>query len=77
MAAKKKGVIYMTHLMANLYQKEEVTSLCRHNERLEFLGDAILDYLTSLHLFLMFPEKGSSSPFITRGGSKFENGKVT
>ena len=27
-----------------------------HNERLEFLGDAIIEYLCSLHLFLMFPE---------------------
>jgi ribonuclease-3 len=26
-----------------------------HNERLEFLGDAVVEFITSVHLFLMFP----------------------
>ena len=30
-----------------------------HNERLEFLGDAVVEFITSVHLFLMFP--GSSN----------------
>lgn len=28
----------------------------QHNERLEFLGDAVVEFLTSIHLYFMFPE---------------------
>ena len=33
---------------------------CQHNKRLEFLGDAVVELITSVHLFYMFPdlEKG-------------------
>ena len=27
-----------------------------HNERLEFLGDAVVEFITSVHLFFMFPD---------------------
>jgi len=28
----------------------------KHNERLEFLGDAVVEFITSVHLFYMFPD---------------------
>ena len=33
---------------------------CQHKKRLEFLGDAVVELITSVHLFYMFPdlEKG-------------------
>ena len=27
-----------------------------HNERLEFLGDAVIEFITSIHLYHLFPE---------------------
>jgi len=33
----------------------EVISSVPHNERLEFLGDAMVEFLTTVHLYLMFP----------------------
>ena len=32
------------------------TSKVKHNERLEFLGDAVVEFITSVHLFYMFPD---------------------
>ena len=29
----------------------------RHNERLEYLGDAVLEFLVSKHLFTMYPDR--------------------
>lgn len=36
-------------------QKETISSI-NHNERLEFLGDAVVEFLSSIHLFYMFPD---------------------
>ena len=38
-----------------------------HNERLEFLGDAVIEFLSSVHLFFMFPwlEEGGLSTYRT------------
>ena len=38
-----------------------------HNERLEFLGDAVVEFLSSIHLFYMFPllEEGGLSTYRT------------
>lgn len=33
----------------------ETESEIKHNERLEFLGDAVVEFLSSIHLFRMFP----------------------
>lgn len=41
--------------MAKFGSKEERQSTLHHNERLEFLGDAIVELLTSHHLFYMMP----------------------
>ncbi|XP_065646596.1 ribonuclease 3 isoform X2 [Hydra vulgaris] len=65
---KRKGIVNFTNVMAFLFSKQETKSSCLHNERLEFLGDAVLDYLTSMHLFLMFPEKGPGKLSIFRSG---------
>jgi ribonuclease-3 len=42
-------------IMSKFGSKEERQSTLHHNERLEFLGDAIVELLTSHHLFFMMP----------------------
>jgi len=54
---RKKGMSNVTNIMTTLLDSSPEKSSCLHNERLEFLGDSILDYICSLHLFLMFPLK--------------------
>ncbi|XP_066931754.1 ribonuclease 3-like isoform X2 [Clytia hemisphaerica] len=59
---RKRGLMNLATVMITLggEQEDDQTKFkCQHNERLEFLGDALLDYVTSLHLFLMFPDKGA------------------
>lgn len=34
---------------------QEMESEITHNERLEFLGDAVVEFVTSIHLFHLFP----------------------
>lgn len=36
--------------------KKFVHSDILHNERLEFLGDAVIEFITTVHLFFMFPD---------------------
>lgn len=31
-------------------------SSVNHNERLEFMGDAVVEFITTVHLFFMFPQ---------------------
>jgi len=45
-----------------------------HNERLEFLGDAVLELLTTEHLFKTFPEKSEGE--LTRLRSSLINSKM-
>lgn len=42
--------------MSRFGAKKETESSIVHNERLEFLGDAVVEFLTSIHLFHMFPD---------------------
>jgi dsRNA-specific ribonuclease len=42
--------------MSRFGKKTETESNITHNERLEFLGDAVVEFLTSIHLFHMFPD---------------------
>ena len=37
-------------------KKDATESKVKHNERLEFLGDAVVEFITSVHLFYMFPD---------------------
>lgn len=37
-------------------KKSEKLSSVHHNERLEFLGDAVVEFITTVHLFFLFPE---------------------
>lgn len=37
-------------------EEEETESEITHNERLEFLGDAVVEFVSSVHLFHMFCE---------------------
>ena len=43
-------------LFFRLGRKRETESKVKHNERLEFLGDAVVEFITSVHLFYMFPD---------------------
>ena len=39
---------------ANEHRREKI----KHNERLEFLGDAVLETVSSEYLYRMYPDKG-------------------
>ncbi|KAK2161647.1 hypothetical protein LSH36_112g01031 [Paralvinella palmiformis] len=52
---RKRGINTLIHIMAKLGRREETASEINHYERLEFLGDAVVEFLTSIHLFFMFP----------------------
>ncbi|GAU98985.1 hypothetical protein RvY_10050-2 [Ramazzottius varieornatus] len=61
----KSGMKTLIYTMAQLGADEEMASTIMNYERLEFLGDAVLEFLTSLRLFLMFPDfqEGSLATF--------------
>ena len=42
--------------MSRFGKNSETESKVAHNERLEFLGDAVVEFVTSVHLFHMFPD---------------------
>nr|CAB3243454.1 ribonuclease 3 [Phallusia mammillata] len=64
---RKRGITTLIRIMARLGQHRPVLSPIEHNERLEFLGDAVVGYFTSVHLFLMFPDlsEGALTTFRT------------
>ena len=49
------GINTLVNVMAKFACMEETDSHVVHNERLEFLGDAVVEFLTSIHLFHLFP----------------------
>jgi ribonuclease-3 len=53
---RKRGINTLFNIMSRFGCQEETMSNIQHNERLEFLGDAVVEFLTSIHLFFMFPE---------------------
>lgn len=53
---RKRGINTLFNIMAKFGCQEETMSNIQHNERLEFLGDAVVEFLTSIHLYFMFPE---------------------
>nr|KAG5706615.1 hypothetical protein BaRGS_005685 [Batillaria attramentaria] len=64
---RKRGINILVDIMSRMGQKDEVASEIPHNERLEFLGDAVVEFLSSVHLFYMFPwlEEGGLSTYRT------------
>ncbi|CAB4057265.1 rnc [Lepeophtheirus salmonis] len=53
---RKRGINTLIHIMSRFGKSKETESRVRHNERLEFLGDAVVEFITSVHLFHMFPD---------------------
>lgn len=50
------GINTLINIMSRFGKEYETDSNITHNERLEFLGDAVVEFLTSIHLFHMFPD---------------------
>nr|VZI43084.1 unnamed protein product [Spirometra erinaceieuropaei] len=55
-AWRKKGLSKMIQVMSFLPKQHEERSKIYGNERLEFLGDAVIEIIASVHLFFMFPD---------------------
>ncbi|KAF7989389.1 hypothetical protein HCN44_008063 [Aphidius gifuensis] len=53
---RKRGINTLINIMSRFGARRETESSIAHNERLEFLGDAVVEFLTSIHLFHMFPD---------------------
>lgn len=56
MNTRKRGINTLINIMSRFGRREETMSSINHNERLEFLGDAVVEFLSSIHLFFMFPD---------------------
>ncbi|VDN05000.1 unnamed protein product [Thelazia callipaeda] len=56
LSAKKRGFHTLMEIMSKLGSKRVEQSPLNHNERLEFLGDAVIEFITTIHLFYMFSE---------------------
>lgn len=52
---RKRGINTLINIMSRFGKKQETESNITHNERLEFLGDAVVEFVTSIHLFHLFP----------------------
>lgn len=52
---RKRGINTLINIMSRFGKSEETVSKVGHNERLEFLGDAVVEFLTSIHLYHLFP----------------------
>lgn len=67
MYMRKKGINTLINIMSRLGQDDPSPSRINHNERLEFLGDAVVEFLTSVHLFYLFPnlEEGGLATYRT------------
>uniref|UniRef100_A0A158R4D2 Ribonuclease 3 n=1 Tax=Syphacia muris TaxID=451379 RepID=A0A158R4D2_9BILA len=55
-SARKRGFHTLMEIMSKLGSKKVEQSPLNHNERLEFLGDAVIEFITTIHLFFMFTE---------------------
>ncbi|KAM6373556.1 ribonuclease 3 isoform 6-T10 [Alca torda] len=67
MHMRKKGINTLINIMSRLGQDDPAPSRINHNERLEFLGDAVVEFLTSVHLYYLFPtlEEGGLATYRT------------
>ena len=66
--------LYERAMMHRSLLRGEVPQDLKSNERLEFLGDAVLGFITAEHLFDQFPDKDEG--FLTRLRAKLVNGKA-
>lgn len=48
------GINTLMNIMSRFGSKSEEESNIYHNERLEFLGDAVVEFVSTIHLFHMF-----------------------
>ncbi|KAL4219635.1 hypothetical protein ACF0H5_022207 [Mactra antiquata] len=64
---RKRGLNILLKIMSKMGHKDEVRSEIPHNERLEFLGDAVVEFITSVHLFNMFPQATEGELTLYRG----------
>lgn len=53
---RKRGISMLISIMSRFGCDEETASSINHNERLEFLGDAVVEFVSSIHLFFLFQE---------------------
>lgn len=53
MNTRKRGINMLINIMSRFGCSEETASNINHNERLEFLGDAVVEFLSSIHLYFM------------------------
>lgn len=56
MNTRKRGINTLINIMSRFGKEHETDSNITHNERLEFLGDAVVEFITSIHLFHLFPD---------------------
>ncbi|XP_064648980.1 uncharacterized protein LOC135501106 [Lineus longissimus] len=54
--SRKRGINTLINIMSRMGNKHETDSEIHHYERLEFLGDAVVEFVSSIHLFFMFPD---------------------
>ncbi|XP_067943172.1 ribonuclease 3-like [Watersipora subatra] len=62
---KKRGLKTLLEIMSHNYRRYTGPMYC--NERLEFLGDAVLEFISTVHLYFLFPdlEEGGLSTYRT------------
>ncbi|XP_041482093.1 ribonuclease 3-like [Lytechinus variegatus] len=53
---RKKGINQLYRIMSLMASNDELPSHIKHYERLEFLGDAVIEFLSSTHLYHLFPD---------------------
>uniref|UniRef100_A0A183BVP1 RNase III domain-containing protein n=1 Tax=Globodera pallida TaxID=36090 RepID=A0A183BVP1_GLOPA len=55
-STRKRGIQALMEIMSIQGSQQVTESPLRHNERLEFLGDAVVEFLTTIHLFFLFSD---------------------
>uniref|UniRef100_A0A915I4F1 RNA-binding protein 42 n=1 Tax=Romanomermis culicivorax TaxID=13658 RepID=A0A915I4F1_ROMCU len=54
--SRKRGINTLIDIMSRFGSDKVKQSLVQNNERLEYLGDAVVEFLSTIHLFFMFPD---------------------
>ncbi|XP_052871249.1 ribonuclease 3-like, partial [Anopheles cruzii] len=57
MNTRKRGINTLISIMSRFRKECKTDSNITHNERLAFLGDAVVGFITSIHLFHLFPTR--------------------